>query len=663
MHLGWTLGRALPSACLLLLTLAASAPAWAGVARGTLLELSKLEQTPIRPLDTDFQAKMKRDLDSRAEDWKRQSTEVVFQQMFQENLAASVPSRKVRYTSVDSHGHNREYTGRVYLPSREEGAPPTLLPLVIYQHATETRRHFTPYFGKGDETLLGALAAEGCGFAVAMPDGDGMGGDPSPEVHAYCHGKTSAICLLDMIRAVLGSKDGDWIFDDEDYSWDGRIFIVGYSEGGYIAMSAVKELSTNPEYQDIHLTGAASMAGPFNFAESTRALLENPDTPYGRPYIPAYFLDAWADIYPNELTLDKAVNPALLGTQAKVPGEDSDNIRKWLHYEPDTKQENELSGDQITPKIQARLTGKKDGKVSARAIVNEEWYQKNLVDRTTELSKLLEENNLVGDWKPSVPVLLVSDPKDETVDFKNTQSMYDAWSRQNASPVGIVKLALLGKGTGHVGGAVVAIPTAFIWIDAGMPRGIMDMGVNAITSAIEKNTPEAILEGVEAAQEMGKGHEDFAALPLSRVEFSPSHGKEDYEVTFNDWLIPIGKVKFFTLTQAQQYPGQPLARGVNGYTKFIGQIKSKGDRLSLPTGEPVYMAVYPQKTAVALTLKFAGGPPGKGDFYTINIKQGLKSKLLNRRSPAAFDLSSNVVAKINKKAFEKVKKGPFLTLP
>ena len=623
--------------------------------RGTLLELGPMEVSKVSVFSSDFQAKWKRDLAARADEFSRLPSLVVYQQLFQQHVAETVTSRKVRYASVDAHGDPRSYSGRVYLPSRDPGTPPTLLPLVVYQHATETRRAFTTYFGKGDEAMLGALAAEGCGFAVAMPDGDGMGADASPEMHAYCHGPTTAICLIDMIRAALGEVNGDSVFDDDNYEWDGRIFIVGYSEGGYIAMAAVKELSTNPDYQDLSLTGAACMAGPFNFSGSTRKLLDDGKTPYSRPYIPAYFLDAWADIYPKDMVFADAINPRLLETAARVPGLDVGNIKTWL--------DGKMGGDEITARMQARLTGDKGKAVPVRAVLNETWYKANIENRASPLSKLLDQNDLVGSWRPAMPVLLVHSPEDETADFANTLSMFESWKANGASPRAIVELVAGGTGPGHVLGAVVAIPTAFVWINAGMPTSLMDKTTQDLKEYILDNTPDSILEAAEVLQSLGQSREDDALLPLSKIDCAPRKDGSPYKVSINDKLFTLGKVKLYTRSLGSAYPGQNVNRAVHGYTRLLKVLRNSGDSCLLPTLEPVYMAVYPTKGAVALTLKFEGGPQGQTASYTLNIK-GVKNKLIARRLPPLFTLSDNFKPAVHQANFEHAKHDePFIHLP
>jgi len=627
--------------CVLALAAAFLVPAPAA-APGTLVELGDVEVTPVKEWKTQWESKVAADLGKRAEDFRVLGPMVVFQQMLQEHVSALVPSRKLRYASRDASGRERVYSGRVFLPSRKTEDGPVEVPLVVYQHATETRRKFVPYYNKGDETMLGALAAELCGFAVVMPDGDGMGADPSSLKHAYCHAKTTALAVCDLIRAAQGAVDGRKIFDDVNYIWDGETYIVGYSEGGFIAMAAVKELATSPSYKDLKLTGAACMGGPFDFSTQIRNLLEDAKTPYSRPYIPAYFLAAWQDLYPGAVSFREAANPDLLKTDA------TGNVVDWL--------KGDLSGDQITPLIQARLTGRKDSLVSARAVLNENWVKANIDNRASPLSRLLDENSLVGGWKPGAPVLLVHDPFDETASFSGTEALYNDWAKQGLNPIGILKMAVGQTGTGHVGGAMVAIPSAFIWIDAAMPRNLMGLAKDKLTNAIVNAAPPIIRENTEVLATtlgMQDANENRALFPLSRVDCP-----QPYTLGYGDLFYKVGKVKVYTIEKRPVFKNQHESAGTGGYTHLAKELKDRGDTFRMQPNVPYYLAVYPEKAGVDLTLKFTGKP----GTFTANIKQ-LKNKIFARNTPAIISPSSNFQNRLNRGNFDADNGKSFITLP
>jgi len=616
-------------------------------APGTLVEVQEVRFTSVGEWNDRFREKLKTDLEARGDAFRTFGPLTVFRQMVQGYVADLVPSVGLRYASEDARGRPRTYSGRLFLPSRRPGGAPTRVPLVLYQHGTETLRTYTPYYNQGDETMLGALGAEAGGFAVAMPDGDGMGADPSPEPHAYCHEATTARCLLDLARALAHS--GTRIFDGINYVWDGRLYLLGYSEGGYIALAAVKALSTDPAWRDLPLTGAACMGGPFDLARMVRTLLQGGE-PYTRPYIPAYLLSTWPALYPGLFRFEDAVDPALLAAGPSRPGgPDEGGLRQWL--------DGGLGGDQITPRIQARLTGDPNGGVSARRVLNEAWARANVDDGASVVMQVLDDNGLVGGWLPKVPVLLAHDPHDECVGFYNSRNLFDAWSRMGYRPLGIVPLEAGGRGAGHVGGALLSVPMAFVWFRAGMPASLTGLAVDTLKSRVLAGLDPGVAAVVDraAALAVREQNANRAEFPLSRIRLQPGARPGPWTVSLADAFWSLGKVKLYTLAEFPQFMGQAPVPGLGGYTKFVRQLKHRGDSWELHPGEDCYMAVYPEKGAVALTLAFAGPGGGSG---RLNIKQ-VKNKVLQGSAPVFSG-----TAQVRAGSFEHPEAAlPFLSLP
>jgi hypothetical protein len=522
---------------------------------------------------------------------------------------------------------------------------------VLYQHGTETRRTFTPYYNQGDETMLGALGAEAGGFAVAMPDGDGMGADPSLERHAYCHEATTARCLLDLARAIEGSRDR--IFDGINYVWDGRLFIMGYSEGGYIALAAVKALSTDPAFRDLKLTGAACMGGPFDLARMVRTLLKDDGQPYTRPYIPAYLLATWPALYPGTFQFEDAVEPRLLeALPSRSGGVDQGSIVQWM--------DGVLGGDQITPMIQARLTGDPKAGIPARSVLKEAWAKAEVDPPQSRVNQLLDANGLVGGWSPKVPVLLAHDPQDECVGFYNSRNLFDDWSRRGLQPLSIIPLEVGTHGAGHVGGAVLSVPMAFTWFKAGMPRSMMTMAVSALKAQALTLVSPGVASAIDrmavlATQDQNQNRAEF---PLSRIQYHPGAPAEPLTVTLADQFWSVGKVKLYTLTAFPQFMGQEPVPGHTSYTKFVRQLKARGDSWTLRPDEDCYLAVYPEKGAVALTLGFSGAQSGR-----VNIKQ-IKNKVIGGSAPVFEGDGAFLRAHVHAGSFERSEDPvPFLSLP
>jgi len=95
-------------------------------------------------------------------------------------------------------------SGRAFFPPAWRLSRRPRLPLVLYPHATMLKKDEAPSRFGGHEWLFAAAAAAYYGFAVAMPDQGGMGGD-ALDYHPFCHAKSLAWSTLDALAATTGT--------------------------------------------------------------------------------------------------------------------------------------------------------------------------------------------------------------------------------------------------------------------------------------------------------------------------------------------------------------------------------------------------------------------------------------------------------------------------
>jgi hypothetical protein len=117
-------------------------------------------------------------------------------------------------------------------------------------------------------------------------------------------------------------------------------------------------------------------------------------------------------------------------------------------------------------------------------------------------------------------------------------------------------------------------------------------------------------------------------------------------------------VKIYTLAPFPQFQGQHALPGVGEYTRFVRQLKQRGDSYAIGPDEPCYFAVYPEKGSVALTLGFQASH-GAG---RLNIKQ-MKNKLMGSTRPAFDGDGAFLLDHVHTPAFENpLSSIPFVSL-
>ncbi len=352
-------------------------------------------------------------------------------------------------------------SGRVFFPPAWRLADGAQLPLVVYSHATELKKDAVPSRFGGKEWMLGAAAAAWFGFAVAMPDLPGAGADAA-SFHPYCHARSLAYAVADSIPAIRRLCADDPYLARHRYGWDGRLFLMGYSEGGYTALAAVKELETRGEPSG--LTGSACMAGPFDLSGAMRATFIAPATVYPKSYYLPYFVLGYHGVYGPRLDPREVFAPELLANQA------DGNLLTWADGSQD--------GLAVDAAVGARLGMPADA-ITLRRMFNPSWLARELDDPAYQASPvhgLLAENDLYAGWRPTQPILFRHSPDDVNVPCANTLAALDGLGRAIRNGGGdpaklLVSIPIVqpGKQISHEDGALIAIPSAFAWFYFGMP--------------------------------------------------------------------------------------------------------------------------------------------------------------------------------------------------
>jgi hypothetical protein len=300
-----------------------------------------------------------------------------------------------------------------------------------------------------------------------MPDQPGMGLDAA-HYHPFCHAQSLAYATIDGLPAMEQVFREDPWLRSAQYAWDGRLFLLGYSEGAYTALATVKELETHrDEYEARGLgpvTGAACMAGPFDLSGLTRADMINPLRQYAHCFYLPYVLMGYHAVYGAAVDPREALAPVLLEDR------EDGNILQWI--------DGTRNGLAVDERVGRRL-GVPGNKVVFRDMLNPAWLARELDDPAYETStthRLLVENDLHRGWAPTSPILFAQSPVDQDLPYQNTVAAMGYLSAEIAKTGGdprkllsSVQLGDCRDGITHLPGALLAIPMAFKWFYDGMP--------------------------------------------------------------------------------------------------------------------------------------------------------------------------------------------------
>lgn len=164
--------------------------------------------------------------------------------------------RSLEYRTVGGRGEPTTASGALMLPTGGDPACTGARPIVLYGHGTSELRDFdmarltdTGQAAAGESAVVAALFAAQ-GYIVVAPNYAGYDNSPLP-YHPYLNGEQQGKDMADALSAARKSLPGLAL-------WNGQILVTGYSQGGYAALAAHRELQA----AGVTVTASAPLSAP-----------------------------------------------------------------------------------------------------------------------------------------------------------------------------------------------------------------------------------------------------------------------------------------------------------------------------------------------------------------------------------------------------------------
>ncbi len=172
-----------------------------------------------------------------------------------------VANYRVTYLTLDAQGKEIVASALVSVPVKAAGATS---PVLSYQHGT--------MFKDAEAPSSNAVAAEpavvfaSLGFIVIAPDYVGYGASKGAR-HPYLLSAPSASAVVDLLTAAKTWRARNNVADN------GQLFLIGYSEGGYVTVAAHRALQAANSPHLANLVAVVPGAGPYHVGVTLDALL------------------------------------------------------------------------------------------------------------------------------------------------------------------------------------------------------------------------------------------------------------------------------------------------------------------------------------------------------------------------------------------------------
>ncbi|GAB3316367.1 hypothetical protein GCM10027299_06500 [Larkinella ripae] len=315
-----------------------------------------------------------------------------YQSLLSSFLRYDVKVYKLVYNTKLPDGTATKASGAVIVP-----AAPTAVPILSQQHGTILNEADAPSsFGPNSDAAFGGTLFAATGFILVCPDYIGYG-ESKAIPHTYEHREGLATASLDMLRAA---KE---FIRKNSIKWDERVFLTGYSEGGFATMSLQKKIEEEFP-SEFTLTASSVGSGAYHKSAFMKYIINEKthgNTSYNNLYL--WTLVTYNDLY----KLNKPMSYYLKEPYASQATQNSRSA-------------------QINVSISDAFT---------------DTFKKAINDGTETGFLNAVKDNDVYDWKPKTPTYLFHGTADNLVFFFNTQDAYDAMKKRQAASVEIRPLA------------------------------------------------------------------------------------------------------------------------------------------------------------------------------------------------------------------------------
>lgn len=360
---------------------------------------------------------------------------------------------KLVYNTVDPKGASITASAAMMVPTGSNAACTGSRPVVVYAHGTVIEKA-ADISNLGDEDnaegLLIAAVFAAQGYIVVAPNYAGY--DVSTlTYHPYLNGDQQAKDTADALTAAKASLPTSFA---PMVTYSTKLFVTGYSQGGYVAMATHRLL----QQTGVAVTAAAPMSGPYALAAFGDAVFEGEvvqSAPLFATLIVTGYQKAYGNLYSSptdvfEATYASGIDTLLptagqrstIFSQGKLPTAQLFNSTPpdpaFAAYTPATTPANLATifaagfGTSNLVTNAYRLAYLQDAQAHPDGGFPAVTDNQPAASPSNTLRQAFKTNDL-RNWVPTAPVLLCAGNEDPTVLYMNTQLIQSYWSARGAT--------------------------------------------------------------------------------------------------------------------------------------------------------------------------------------------------------------------------------------
>jgi poly(3-hydroxybutyrate) depolymerase len=359
----------------------------------------------------------------------------------------SVSVHQLKYQTVGARAEGASASGALMVPSGTDAACQGARPIVLYAHGTSTDRAYNIANLTSENVEGVAIAAvfASQGYIVIAPNYAGYD-TSSLAYHPFLNGDQQSKEMIDALKAGRGGLPTSSAPSATD---NGKLFLTGYSQGGYVAMATHRAMQA----AGTTVTAAAPMSGPYALSAFGDAIFRGQvsvSAPVNLTLLISSYDTAYDDIFANTTDVFEAKYATGIASllPSTTPLSDLEAQGKITSSVVFNSTPPDPTFASLTPAVEpADLASVFAEGFGADFLITNAWRLSYLQDTQTApdggfpaktdglppanpthaLRRALKNNDL-RNWSPAAPVLMCGGSQDPTVFYFNTQLMQDYWA-------------------------------------------------------------------------------------------------------------------------------------------------------------------------------------------------------------------------------------------
>ncbi|WP_031530762.1 alpha/beta hydrolase family protein [Dyadobacter crusticola] len=171
---------------------------------------------------------------------------------------------KLSYKTKNTDGAEITASGALIIPVTDKPVS-----MISVQHGTIREDAAAPsYYNNNTEAAQFGSLFGSMGYIIAYPDYIGYG-ESKNLPHPYEHGESLASASLDMLRAAK-----EFLKKQDNVKWDEKLYVAGYSEGGYATMALHKKIEEEAA-SEFNLRASSCGAGAYDKTAFMNYIINN----------------------------------------------------------------------------------------------------------------------------------------------------------------------------------------------------------------------------------------------------------------------------------------------------------------------------------------------------------------------------------------------------